>query len=198
MQLERLCREAGCDSPDDLPEAERRSAERGRLEDALRDCEDQLLVAGGGADSDRFAAEVEQADADALGPAIERLDREIDELEKEREAVNQTIGAERARARPHGRRRPRRRGRRDGPDDPGPAPGGRRPICDPRLAAAVLQRGIERYREKNQGPVLARASALFADLTGGSFAGLQIDDDGDGRPCSRGSGPTAASSASRA
>ena len=38
-----------------------------------------------------------------------------------------------------------------------------------KLAAAVLQRGIERYREKNQGPVLARASQLFADLTDGSF-----------------------------
>jgi uncharacterized protein YhaN len=49
-----------------------------------------------------------------------------------------------------------------------------------RLAAAVLRRGIERYREKNQGPVLARAGRLFAGLTDGSFAGLQIDDDGDG------------------
>ena len=29
-----------------------------------------------------------------------------------------------------------------------------------KLAAAVLNRGIERYRDKNQGPILARASAL--------------------------------------
>jgi uncharacterized protein YhaN len=49
-----------------------------------------------------------------------------------------------------------------------------------RLAAAVLQRGIERYREKNQGPILARAGDLFAALTAGSFTGLQIDDDGSG------------------
>ena len=44
-----------------------------------------------------------------------------------------------------------------------------------------MQRGIERYREKNQGPILARASTLFAALTGNSFARLQIDDDGNGR-----------------
>ena len=50
-----------------------------------------------------------------------------------------------------------------------------------KVAATVLHRGIERYREKNQGPILARASDLFAGLTGGSFARLQIDDDGDGR-----------------
>ena len=49
-----------------------------------------------------------------------------------------------------------------------------------RLAAVVLQRGIERYREKNQGPILTRAGRLFAGLTDGSFAGLQIDDDGAG------------------
>ena len=45
----------------------------------------------------------------------------------------------------------------------------------------VMHRGIERYREKNQGPILARASVLFAGLTGGSFTRLQIDDDGDGQ-----------------
>ena len=33
-----------------------------------------------------------------------------------------------------------------------------------RLATAVLKRGIERYREKNQGPVLERASRLFASV----------------------------------
>ena len=66
-----------------------------------------------------------------------------------------------------------------------------------RLAAAVLQRGIERYREKNQGPVLARAGRLFADLTGGSFVRPPDRRRRRAAPCSRGSGPTAASSASR-
>ena len=38
-----------------------------------------------------------------------------------------------------------------------------------KLAAAVLDRGIERYREQNQGPILARASELFASLDRGLF-----------------------------
>ena len=58
-----------------------------------------------------------------------------------------------------------------------------------KLAAAVMHRGIERYREKNQGPILARAGVLFAGLTGGSFARLQIDDDGDGRSVLKGVRP---------
>jgi uncharacterized protein YhaN len=58
-----------------------------------------------------------------------------------------------------------------------------------KLAAAVMQRGIESYREKNQGPILARASLLFANLTGNSFIRLQIDDDGDGHSVLKGVRP---------
>jgi uncharacterized protein YhaN len=44
-----------------------------------------------------------------------------------------------------------------------------------RLASAVLEEGIERYRKKNEKPVLSRASSLFARLTVGSFDGIAID-----------------------
>ena len=51
-----------------------------------------------------------------------------------------------------------------------------------RLAAAVLRDGIERYRERSQGPVVAPASELFAQLTCGSFSGLKIDASDAGEP----------------
>jgi len=64
-----------------------------------------------------------------------------------------------------------------------------------RIASVVLGREIERYRQKNQGPILARASSLFGRLTLGSFSGLRADFDdkdqtvllgvrGDGRAAS--------------
>ena len=40
---------------------------------------------------------------------------------------------------------------------------------------ACSREGIERYRERNQGPVLRRAGELFAELTRGSFASLRVD-----------------------
>jgi uncharacterized protein YhaN len=46
-----------------------------------------------------------------------------------------------------------------------------------RIAAFVLQQGIERFRERAQGPLIKRASQLFATLTAGSFIGLRIDYD---------------------
>ena len=49
-----------------------------------------------------------------------------------------------------------------------------------RLASAVLREGIERYRKKNEGPVLGRASELLRRLTLGSFATLRIDFDDRG------------------
>jgi uncharacterized protein YhaN len=40
------------------------------------------------------------------------------------------------------------------------------------LASEVLQRAIESYREKHQGPVLKRASDFFSSLTLGDYSGL--------------------------
>jgi uncharacterized protein YhaN len=179
-RLESLCAEAGVTTPDELSEAQHRSTERARREGELRDCEDQLLALSGGLDADRFTAEVDQADADALGPSIDRLDHELAALQDELAIVHQTIGDERGKL-----------AAMNGDDRAAAAAeaiqatlarlqGDVTRYATLRLAAAVLKRGIERYREKNQGPVLARAGVLFAGLTGGSFAGLQIDDEGDG------------------
>ena len=40
-----------------------------------------------------------------------------------------------------------------------------------RIAAEVLQRAMDSYREKRQGPVLTRASKLFSRLTLGEHEG---------------------------
>lgn len=54
-----------------------------------------------------------------------------------------------------------------------------------KLASVVLAREIERYREENQGPLLAAASTLFARLTLGAFAGIKAGFDERDRPCLR-------------
>ena len=51
-----------------------------------------------------------------------------------------------------------------------------------RIAAALVRRGIEEYRQQHQDPVLLRASQLFSRLTLGSFAGVQSDFDQKDRP----------------
>jgi uncharacterized protein YhaN len=51
-----------------------------------------------------------------------------------------------------------------------------------RLAAVVLREAIERHRQRTQGPVLDRASRLFAALTLGSFEGLRVEYDDHDEP----------------
>lgn len=47
------------------------------------------------------------------------------------------------------------------------------------LAAEILRRTIRDYGERHRGPILTRASELFGDLTGGAFAELVADADGE-------------------
>lgn len=187
-RLERLCREAGCASADALPEAERRWRDRVRLDDELRACDDQLAALGGGATAADFAAQVEQADLDDLGPDIARREAEVETLEAELHTFKESIGRERGEL-----------GRWAGGDDAAQAAekvqalaarlqGDVAQYAKLRLAATVLDRSIERFRDKSQGPVLARASELFRILTTGSFDRLQIDDD-DGRALLKGVRP---------
>ena len=51
-----------------------------------------------------------------------------------------------------------------------------------RLASEVLQRAIESYREKHQGPVLSRASEVFSSLTLGDHCGLTTGFGDDDKP----------------
>jgi uncharacterized protein YhaN len=51
-----------------------------------------------------------------------------------------------------------------------------------RLASEVLQQAIESYREKHQGPILTRASELFARLTVNHHSGLTSDFGDDDKP----------------
>jgi uncharacterized protein YhaN len=51
-----------------------------------------------------------------------------------------------------------------------------------RLAHTLLRAGIEKFRRQQQGPLLARAGALFARLTEGRYEALGVDEDEKGTP----------------
>lgn len=187
--LQRLCKEANCHEFGDLVDAERRSQNLIRLEAARATCEEQLLAAALGVELAAFCRQVEAADVDSLGASIQELDATIMTQEEELRQLDQTIGTERAEL-----------ARMDGSDRAAQAAEDAQTLlarlqgdvaryATLTLAATVMHRGIERYREKNQGPILVRASELFTALTGSSFTRLKIDDDGDGRTLLKGVRP---------
>lgn len=179
--LASLCREAGCATPDELPEAERKSAVRQKLEDDLRGLNEQLVALAGGAALDDFITEAIQHDTDEVKAKIDSLGDEIRQFEKEKSDVSETIGSERNELR-----------RMDGSGQAAAARehvehllarirGDAEQYIRLRIASAVLRKSIERFREQSQGPVMQRASDLFGELTLGSFSGLRADynDKGD-------------------
>jgi len=175
--LERLRQEANCGDFAQLPEAELRSQSCARLETELAAAKEQLLIVAAGDDLDSFASLVERADSSALDASILELDGRIAALEEELRGIEQKIGAARTAL-----------SQMNGSGDAAETAENIQTLlvglqkdvarfATLKLAAAVLKRGIERYREKNQGTILARAGVLFATLTDGSFTRLTIDDD---------------------
>jgi uncharacterized protein YhaN len=51
-----------------------------------------------------------------------------------------------------------------------------------KIASIILARTVERYREKHQGPLISRASELFAHMTRDAFCRLRADYDDKGNP----------------
>ena len=176
-QLRSLCLEAGCDDPKLLLEIDRRATERRRLEDDLQTCQSQVLTHANSVPIETFVIEVDAIEADSLTAELDQLHQDLEANDHAQTSVNQVIGELRNEL-----------ARMDGSAQAAELAEGyqgalsrlRDEVAEYvrlRLAGVVLRQGIERYREKHQGPVLSRAGALFATLTEGSFQDLRIDDE---------------------
>ena len=177
-----LCLEAGCQTPEELPAVEQRWLRRADGERQLREVEDHLLNLAAGDSLEHLLAAASGADADQLDVSLAQLAAEENDLDAQREqltiqitrrqdALRQMDGGDRAAEAEEQMQSLLARVRTDAEE-----------YIRLRLAAVLLKRAIERYREKNQGPVLQRASRIFAALTLGSFSGLRADYDERGNP----------------
>jgi uncharacterized protein YhaN len=113
------------------------------------------------------------ADADAASRALEDLDANVDVLESELKSLDERIGGIK-------RGIDLMRGDSHAADAAAQAQQALARVranaekwVRAKLASVILKREIERYREENQGPLLGRASSLFARLTLGAFSGLR-------------------------
>jgi uncharacterized protein YhaN len=175
-RLDALCVEAKCENHADLEEAERRSAERIRLTDAIASVEREIEEAGGGIGIADLEAEVQGVDSDTLPGQIEALSGNIDEeLEPRRTELAQTKGREQKELE-----------LMDGSDRAAQVADQAHAVLasiradaeryvQVKLASSILRDQIERYRRENQGPLIKLASEHFSSLTLGSFYGLVTD-----------------------
>jgi len=181
-RLKGMCEEAGCANYEDLPEAERRSEKRRKIETEMQNMEEQLRKLSAGATIDDFVKGALNEDPDGIDTKIERLAEEIDKLTGEKSDQDQTIGSERtelskmdgsALAADIAEETQMLLGRLENDIEK---------YARLHIAAAVLSQAIERYREKNQAPILQRANSLFAQMTCGSFEEVRVEFDDNGQP----------------
>ncbi len=178
LALEALAREAGADTPDQLPEIERRAAEKLAVEKEQREIESRLHTIAPGISFEALMEEVERCDGQDIDTAIRELDEEFGRLDTERAELTNGVAAigesirstedyaRQAKAVAASTHREHLMGALETNVDR---------YVHLKLSLAVLNGAIEEFRASNEGPVLNRAGEHFSRLTLGEFAGLRTD-----------------------
>jgi len=181
-RLKGMCAEAGCASYEDLPEAERKSDKRKKLETELKGLDERLHQLSAGATIDDFIKKALEVDPDGIDGEIGRLTEETDKLNQEKSELDQCIGSERTEL-----------GKMDGSARAaelaeeiqlllGRLENDVEQYARLKIASKILNQAIERYRDKSQEPILKRTTAIFKQITRGSFQGIRAEFDDNGLP----------------
>lgn len=171
--LNSLLEQAHCADLTQLEQAEVQSENKKSLQQQLQAIEQQLLELGEGMSLEELAAAAETVDINQLPAQLDNLTEQITAIEQERSVLDQTIGELRTLLK-----------QMDGNDAAAQAADEvqltlaemqnlSERYMQVTLAASMLRRSIERYREQHQAPLLQRASELFQKLTLGRFSGLK-------------------------
>lgn len=180
--LRELCREVGCEAVDQLPEIERRSAERRRIETELRQTEAQLERLAAGRSLDELAAESIACEPERLAAEIEQLRLTEQTLVDQLGNLREQVGALRRDVEAmDGSSQAAEIGQQI-QDLTARAARQARSYAQLRVASVALGRAIEDYRQKNQGPILSRAETIFSRLTCGDYHALRPQFDDKGTP----------------
>ncbi|MFP6763972.1 MAG: hypothetical protein VB858_10145, partial [Planctomycetaceae bacterium] len=180
--LDEMCRQAACEACEHLSEAADKSRRRRELERSIDELEELISSQSGGGNFKTFITEAEAVDIDSLQPEIDKLGESIERLGTERDDVIGQIKAESLELKKI---------------DGGSLASENDALCESiasrmenhvrglarlRMCTALLNAAIEEHRQKNQGPVLMRASAIFSHITLGGFTGLRADFNERGEP----------------
>ncbi|MBK8907664.1 MAG: AAA family ATPase [Rhodospirillales bacterium] len=191
--LERLCREAGRDRPEDLDHVERQALHKAQKLRDLEEIEARLLEHNPACDLQQIEAEAASEDSDSLPGRSEALDQEIAELSTRRSELARRIGEISNQLQGMDGGDAAARAAQDAEAQLARIREDAERCITYRVAIALLTRAVAAYRESHQGPLLAHAGALFGSLTCRSFEGLATDLDDRDQPVLLGIRPGGAS-----
>lgn len=180
--LLRLCAEAGCESIDDLPAIEQKSAHRREAERDLRGIDQSLRALAAAEPLEDFIRAASAQPQDTLAIEIEAATAARDRCEQRWKEQMQLVGGLRKEA-----------DRMDGSGEAARVQqeqhnrlsGMRRQAekyAELTIAQESLKLAIEHYRQQNEGPILGKASRFFSRMTGGEYESLRVDFDDKDQP----------------
>ncbi len=170
-----LCKEAGAADPESLPDCIEKDARKRRITGELSDLEDTLASFAGGETIAQLVVDLEALNVDELPNRIAQLQQQVEAFRKEKAGFDQSLGASRLELK-----------QKEDAGSVGQAAEDAEHLRSRignltgeyvrlRLASRILANAVERYREKNQGPLLKTAAKLFRQLTDESFEDLRVD-----------------------
>lgn len=181
--LARLCATAGVDTTDQLPEREDSAARKRQAQNTLSMLRHQLAQA-----SARSEESLRQGlaghDAIAMESERERCRIEIKEHEHEQEVARQAEEHTRRALEAIDASNHAAMARESMESSAARYRASVRPWARLRLAHALLQEALNRFRERAQAPMVAAASTYFSVITGGRYTRL-VADDSAGKPVLR-------------
>lgn len=166
----------------ELEAMERAAAEAARLDRLVADVDEQLVVAGEGASTDALIEQTRGLDPDAVKARIAEVESELEELGEAQRALHQQIGSLEAGVQHQENAEGAAEAAAEAQEHLAAIRGHVRKYLRLRLASMVIRREIERYRAENQGPLVARASALFPRLTLDRYSGVCVGFDANDEP----------------
>lgn len=185
LEIEELQQLAKVESPENLERAEQAAVEAAELDRELREIEEELYQAGEGATIEELIEQARGVDADVARSRLQEIEAEMEEEQDRRAHLLEQIGSweEGLRHLEAGNRAAD--AAVEAQEYLAAIKNGVSKYVRLRLAALLLRREIERYRERAQGPLLARANTLFPRLTLGRYAGLRVGFDSGDEPVLR-------------
>jgi uncharacterized protein YhaN len=181
-QVGKLCLFAGCSQHEDLQKAAELSRQRRDASGKMELLEVQILKNAGNKSMEEFLEEVdnEAANLDSLAPGIEHLEREIHQLRDARDEALKAIEREANALDALNKNDQANNLATECESIAATIEDQFRELAVLRTCAVVLAAGVERFREKNQDPVLLAAASHFQAMTCGAFSGLRVDLDDQG------------------
>jgi uncharacterized protein YhaN len=176
-EMEALCREALVPDSQAARDAWAISTRRRELERQVSEYNVRLRLVSAGKTIEEFLAEATSVDADSIAGCLEDIQQQTVSAKQERveiEAKRRNLDAE-ALAMQGGDLAASAAQRVSG--IAGRLAGEVEQYVRLKTASFVLRKAVERYRDRNQGPVLEAAGRLFAQLTCGSFSALRVENE---------------------